>query len=106
MSIKEAGIEFVSKIHNELIKIRADQLELGQDLTERINGVANAVKRLDAKFEKKFDAVEQRFDGVEKRLDGLEGSHQSMLATQQSMLDTQTEMMRILLGIQRKLDVN
>jgi hypothetical protein len=117
MSIKEAGFEFVSKVHNELVKIRADQLELGQDLTERINGVANNLKRLDAKCEKRFDAMDRRLDSVDRRFDAVdqrfdaieqmvEGRLHGLEDTQKGMVTMQTDMMQMLLAIQRKLDVN
>ncbi|MFG2072613.1 hypothetical protein [Nonomuraea maritima] len=148
MSIKESGVEFADEIHNELVKVRADQMELAQDLTERINGVANHLKRLDARVEKRFEAIDQRFeaidqrfeamdrqfvaidqrfvaidrrfDGLDRRLDAMDRQFEAidvqfgevgkrldtLESTQQGMVTMQAEMMQVLLGIQRKLDVN
>lgn len=134
MSIKESGVEFADEIHNELVKVRADQMELAQDLTERINGVANHLKRLDARVEKRFEAIDQRFEamdrqfvaidrrfeGLDRRLDAMDRQFEAidvqfgevgkrldtLESTQQGMVTMQAEMMQVLLGIQRKLDVN
>ncbi|MEV0820252.1 hypothetical protein [Nonomuraea rubra] len=127
MTIKDSGTEFVTKIHNELVQIRANQIELGQELTERINDVANRVKKLDSRMEARFDAVDKRLGALEttqdsilatlesmqSRQDSMEFSQKSMLATldsvqshQESMETAQQQMLSILLTIQRKLDVN
>ncbi|SDL68603.1 hypothetical protein SAMN05421874_1271 [Nonomuraea maritima] len=116
-------------------------MELAQDLTERINGVANHLKRLDARVEKRFEAIDQRFeamdrqfeaidqrfvaidrrfDGLDRRLDAMDRQFEAidvqfgevgkrldtLESTQQGMVTMQAEMMQVLLGIQRKLDVN
>lgn len=46
MSIKDAAARFGTAIEQELIQVRADQMELGEQLTHRINGVDNRVKTL------------------------------------------------------------
>ncbi|WP_345563617.1 hypothetical protein [Nonomuraea rosea] len=101
------------KIQNALIQIRADQQELAQDLTERINGVGNQVKRLegkcDAKFaeiDKRFEAVDKRFEAVDKRFDAIDDRFDKVDDRFDTMQDTQTTMMHILVGIQRKLDAD
>ncbi|TMR96045.1 hypothetical protein [Nonomuraea basaltis] len=87
MSIKETGLAFCTAIENEVIQIRADQQELAQDLTERINGVANRVKALDAKFDTRFDALEK-----------------AMQENHKTAQENHTKVMDILVGIQRKLE--
>ncbi|MED7925567.1 hypothetical protein SMD20_15040 [Nonomuraea sp. LP-02] len=122
MDIKEAGPAFTTALENELIQIRADQRELAQDLTERINGVGRRLKSLDAKvelrfssvdaqlqllgsrikvmdakFEGKFDTVNNRLDTVDSRLDAVESRLGGIQETQQQMLG-------VLVGIQRRLE--
>lgn len=50
MSIKDAAMRFGTSIEQELIQVRADQMELGEQLTHRINGVDNRVKKLATQF--------------------------------------------------------
>ena len=49
MSIKDAALRFATTVENEHIQIRADQMEVAEGLTNRINSVANDLKALDAK---------------------------------------------------------
>ncbi|SNS38000.1 hypothetical protein SAMN05216276_1008157 [Streptosporangium subroseum] len=49
MSIKDAALRFATVVENEHIQIRADQMEVAEALTNRINGVANDLKALDSK---------------------------------------------------------
>ncbi|MFC5829361.1 hypothetical protein [Nonomuraea insulae] len=123
MSFKEIALQVSTQLDNEFVRIRADQLAMGQQLTEKIDGVAQQVKVLDSKFtqldgrvgvlETRFDRLEVRFDRLETRFDGLEARVGS-LETKVDRLDTkvdglqenQTEMMHILIAIQRKLEVN
>jgi hypothetical protein len=51
LSIKDAALRYATVVENELIQIKADQMEQGQQLTERINSVANSVKELRADVE-------------------------------------------------------
>jgi len=88
VGFKEICCDVGTALDNEFIQVRADRTELGQDLTERINGVANQVKVLDGKVTK----LEARFDRLETKVTGLQ--------------DGQTEMMSILIAIQRKLDID
>lgn len=114
MSIKDAALEHAAAIENQLIQIRADQIEQGQQLTERINGVANQVKAIDAKvtrletridrLETRMDGLETRMDGLETRMDKLEGRFDVLESKVDGMQQTQTEMLSILIGIQRKLE--
>ncbi|MFI7698609.1 hypothetical protein [Nonomuraea sp. NPDC049480] len=68
MSFKEICCELGTALDNEFIRVRADQAELGQELTERINGVANHVKVLDGKVTK----LDERVTRVEDKVDSLE----------------------------------
>ncbi|GAA3540579.1 hypothetical protein GCM10022419_020870 [Nonomuraea rosea] len=116
MSFKEICSTLGTGLHNEFVQIRADQMEMGQQLTERINGVANQVKVLDGKvtqLDTRLTAVETTVDRLGARLTGVE-TKVDKIDTKVDQLDTkvdalagsQTDMMQILIAIQRKLDVN
>ncbi|MFI9835923.1 hypothetical protein ACIHFD_02740 [Nonomuraea sp. NPDC051941] len=120
MSFKELCCNLGTELDNEFIRLRADQAELGQQLTERINGVANHVKildakvtaldskvtaldtkvtvldervtALDAKIDTKFEEIDARFETMDGKINNLQGN--------------QNEMMNILIDIQRKVSVN
>ncbi|MEO3889082.1 hypothetical protein [Nonomuraea sp. B5E05] len=104
MSIKDTCIELGDKIQGELVKIRTEQRLLGEDLTHRITGVDNRVKDLDRKMDAGFARVDERLTGLEGRTDSIEGRMEVVQEGQKTMQATQTEMLRILVGIQRKLD--
>ncbi|MEV5890884.1 hypothetical protein [Nonomuraea fuscirosea] len=112
-SVEELGIQFVTKIHNELVQTRADQIMMGEDLTHRINGVANQVKSLDGtvqklgarvgRLETKVDQLDARVGRLETKVDaGFDKVDGQISSLQKGQLD----MMNILIAIQRKLDVN
>lgn len=82
MSIKDAGARYAAAIENELIQIKADQMEAAEGLTGRINGVAHQVKELRTE--------------VASRLERVEGDVSSLKETQEQMLG-------ILIDIQRRL---
>ncbi|HLU71950.1 MAG TPA: hypothetical protein VKZ82_07205 [Nonomuraea sp.] len=124
MDIKETALRFGTLIQNELIQIRADQMELGQDLTERINGVADRVKVLDTKvdmldgrvgsLETKVDLLDGRVgsletkvdnltESVDKRFDAVDQRFETADRKFDTMQATQTEMLKILIDIQRQL---
>ncbi|PRX62524.1 hypothetical protein B0I32_11217 [Nonomuraea fuscirosea] len=139
MSIKEAtieelGVEFATKVHNEFVQTRTDQLMMGEDLTRRINGVGNQVKslngtvqKLDARvgrLESKVDQLDARVGSLEIRVGSLE-TKVDQLGVKVECLEAkvdagfdkvdgqisdlqkgQMDMMNILIAIQRKLDVN
>lgn len=50
MGIKEVMALAGQTIENEVIQVRTDMVMIAEDLTQRINGVDNKVKALDAKF--------------------------------------------------------
>ncbi|MEU6797846.1 hypothetical protein ABZ907_39645 [Nonomuraea wenchangensis] len=97
MDIKEAGPAFTAALENELIQIRADQRELAQDLTERINGVGRRLKSLDAKVELRFSSVDAQLQLLGSRVKVME----SQLGVVQ---ETQQQMLGVLVGIQRRLE--
>ncbi|MER5997214.1 hypothetical protein ABT120_01485 [Nonomuraea angiospora] len=95
-----------TELDNEFIRLRADQAELGQQLTERINGVANHVKTLDAKvtsldakIDTKFEEIDARFESVDARFETMDGKINNLQGNQ-------NEMMNILIDIQRKVSAN
>ncbi len=97
MDIKEAGPAFTTALENELIQIRADQRELVQDLTERINGAGRRLKSLDAKVELGFSSVDAQLQILDSRVKIVE----SRLGVVQ---ETQQQMLGVLVGIQRRLE--
>ncbi|GII81108.1 hypothetical protein Sru01_60900 [Sphaerisporangium rufum] len=78
MSIKDAALRYATAVENELIQIRADQMEQGQELTERINGVSNSLKEL-----------REEMGDMRTKVGGLG--------------DSQRQMLEILIDIQRRL---
>ncbi|MFG1706795.1 hypothetical protein ACFLIM_26755 [Nonomuraea sp. M3C6] len=96
MSFKDIACTLGTELDNECIRIRADQTELGQQLTERINGVANDVKALDAKVTTRFAEMDARFEQMDNKFTNKFNELQ----------ENQSTMMHILIDIQRKLDVN
>ncbi|WP_219462727.1 hypothetical protein [Nonomuraea rhizosphaerae] len=95
MGIKEAALQLGVEIENQVIQARADQIEMGQQLTERINGVANQVKQLDGKVEMlKTDVNDLKTDVNDLKTGFGE------------MKSTQAAMMHILIDVQRKLNAN
>ncbi|SDI01081.1 hypothetical protein [Nonomuraea jiangxiensis] len=127
MSIKEAAMEFGTKIENEHIQIRADIRELGEVLTHRINAVDNRVKELDAKVEARFTmmdlkitdlqqgqqrlqeqvyALQEGQKGLQEQVHTLQEGQKSLHEGQKGLVVGQTEILKVLVAIQRKLDVN
>ncbi|MEV0612986.1 hypothetical protein AB0I81_06645 [Nonomuraea sp. NPDC050404] len=92
MSFKDIGARVGAELDNEFVKLRAEQIAMGEQLTEKIDGVAEQVAALDARFDARVGDLETRFDRLDTKVDGLQDSH--------------TEMMHILIAIQRKLDMN
>ena len=133
-NIEELGVKFATKIHNEFVQTRTDQIMMGEDLTRRINGVSNQVKnlngtvqKLDARvgrletavdqlgvrvgsLETKFDQLGVRVGSLETKFDQLEtkvdAGFDNVDGQISSLQKGQLEMMNILIAIQRKLDVN
>ncbi|MBB5784798.1 hypothetical protein [Nonomuraea jabiensis] len=120
MSFKELCCNLGTELDNEFIRLRADQAELGQQLTERINGVANHVKTLDAKvtsldakvtvldervtaldakIDTKFEEIDARFETMDARFETMDGKINNLQGNQ-------NEMMNILIDIQRKVSAN
>ena len=120
MSFKELCCNLGTELDNEFIRLRADQAELGQQLTERINGVANHVKildakvtsldakvtvldervtALDAKIDTKFGEIDARFESIDVRFETMDGKINNLQGNQ-------NEMMNILIDIQRKVSAN
>ncbi|MEV0168347.1 coiled-coil domain-containing protein [Nonomuraea fuscirosea] len=126
-TIEELGVEFATKVHNEFVQTRTDQIMMGEDLTRRINGVANQVKslngtvqKLDARvgrLESKVDRLDARVGSLETKVDQLEAKVDARFEQVDARFDKvdgqisslqkgQVDMMNILIAIQRKLDVN
>lgn len=124
MSFKELCCNLGTELDNEFIRLRADQAELGQQLTERINGVANHVKildakvtsldakvtvldervtALDAKIDTKFEEIDARFESVDARFESMDAKFTTKFNELQG---NQNEMMSILIDIQRKVSAN
>lgn len=100
MGIKESGLQFVTDIENAVIASRADMMQGLEDVTHRINGVANNLKEFKAKVEAelaqvKTDVAEVRTEVVEVRTELAE------LKTSQSEFNTTA--MEILLDLQRRI---
>jgi outer membrane murein-binding lipoprotein Lpp len=109
LSYKEICTMLGTELHNEFVQIRADQMEMGQQLTERINGVANQVKALDGKvtqLDTRLTAVETKVDRLDTRLTTVEMKVDRLDTKVDALAGSQTDMMQILIAIQRKLDVN
>lgn len=134
MSFKEICCELGTALDNEFIRVRADQAELGQELTERINGVANHVKvldgkvtkldervtrvedkvdsleaKMDARFEQvdaRFEQIDARFEQIDARFEQVDARFDRLETKVVGLQSGQTEMMSILIAIQRKLDVD
>lgn len=112
-NIEEVGVKFVTKIHNEFVQTRTDQIMMGEDLTRRINGVANDVKALDgtvqelkgqvSRLDARVGSLETKFDQLEAKVDAGFDKVDGQIS---SLQKGQLEMMNILIAIQRKLDVN
>ncbi|MEV0312621.1 coiled-coil domain-containing protein [Nonomuraea fuscirosea] len=126
-TIEELGVEFATKVHNEFVQTRTDQIMMGEDLTRRINGVANQVKslngtvqKLDARvgrLESKVDRLDARVGSLETKVDQLEAKVDARFEQVDARFDKvdgqisslqkgQVDMMNILIAIQRKLDAN
>ncbi|MFI6732827.1 hypothetical protein ACIBI9_07840 [Nonomuraea sp. NPDC050451] len=131
MSFKELCCKLGTELDNEFIRLRADQAELGQQLTERINGVANHVKTLDtkvtaldakvtvldervtaldekftaldAKIDTKFEAIDTKFEEIDNRFESMDAKFTTKFNELQG---NQSEMMHILIDIQRKVSAN
>lgn len=110
MSFKELCCNLGTELDNEFIRLRADQAELGQQLTERINGVANHVKtldakvtKLDAKIDTKFEEIDARFESVDAKFESMDAKFTTKFNELQG---NQSEMMNILIDIQRKVSAN
>ncbi|WP_248965637.1 hypothetical protein [Sphaerisporangium perillae] len=85
MSIKDSALRFATTVENEHIQIRADQMEVAEGLTNRINGVANNVKELDAKV----TVLDEKVASLQEDVAGVKA--------------TQAQMLEILIDIQRRL---
>ncbi|MEV5502066.1 hypothetical protein AB0M50_42375 [Nonomuraea fuscirosea] len=126
-TIEELGVEFATKVHNEFVQTRTDQIMMGEDLTRRINGVANQVKSLNGtvqkldtrvgRLESKVDQLDARVGSLETKVDRLDAKVECLEAKVDAGFDKvdgqisslqkgQVDMMNILIAIQRKLDVN
>jgi predicted nuclease with TOPRIM domain len=116
LGFKEICCTLGTALDNEFIRTRADQAELGQDLTERINGVANDVKVLDRrvttlevkvdKLDERLTRVEGKVDKLDERLTRVEGKVDVLDTKVTGLQNGQMEMMSILIAIQRKLDID
>ncbi|MFG6198830.1 hypothetical protein [Nonomuraea sp. JJY05] len=103
MSFKELCCNLGTELDNEFIRLRADQAELGQQLTERINGVANHVKTLDAKV----TVLDERVTALDTKMDTKFEEIDAKFTTKFNELQgNQSEMMNILIDIQRKVSAN
>ncbi|MEV4009323.1 hypothetical protein AB0J35_02415 [Nonomuraea angiospora] len=103
MSFKELCCKLGTELDNEFIRLRADQAELGQQLTERINGVANHVKTLDAKV----TALDAKVTVLDTKMDTKFEEIDAKFTTKFGELqDNQSAMMHILIDIQRKVGAN
>lgn len=119
-NIEELGVKFVTKIHNEFVQTRTDQIMMGEDLTRRINGVANDVKALDgtvhelkgqvSQLDVRVGRLETRVGRLDTKVDQLDtkvdAGFDKVDGQISSLQKGQLEMMNILIAIQRKLDVN
>jgi outer membrane murein-binding lipoprotein Lpp len=126
-TIEELGVEFATKVHNEFVQTRTDQIMMGEDLTRRINGVANQVKSLNGtvqkldtrvgRLESKVDQLDARVGSLETKVDRLDAKVECLEAKVDAGFDKvdgqisslqkgQVDMMNILIAIQRKLDIN
>jgi flagellin-like hook-associated protein FlgL len=92
LSIKDSALRLASTMENELIQIRADQMEAADGLINRINGVANNVKELRAEL----GTVKSELDTVAVEVGTVKENVARMDATQ-------TQMLGILIDIQRRL---
>lgn len=109
MSFKEIALQVSTQLDNEFVRIRADQLAMGQQLTEKIDGVAEQVKFLDSKFTQldgRVGLLETRFDALDTKVDALDTKVGVLDTKVDGLQENQMEMMHILIAIQRKLDVN
>jgi chaperonin cofactor prefoldin len=127
MSFKELCCKLGTELDNEFIRLRADQAELGQQLTERINGVANHVKTLDTKvtaldakvtaidtkidtkfaeIDARFESMDARFESIDARFESIDARFESMDARFNDLQGNQSAMMHILIDIQRKVSAN
>ncbi|GAA3537078.1 hypothetical protein GCM10022419_016110 [Nonomuraea rosea] len=71
MSMKDAALRFASTMDSELIQIKADQMEQGQQLTERINSVDSRLKDLRSEVAAVKDTQAQMLDiliDIQRRL--------------------------------------
>ncbi|MEU4721941.1 hypothetical protein AB0G06_20165 [Nonomuraea dietziae] len=93
MGIKESGLQFVTDIENAVIASRADMMQGLEDVTHRINGVANNLKEFKAKVEAELAQI--RTDVAEV------GTELAELKTSQSEFNTTA--MEILLDLQRRI---
>ncbi|MDX3109484.1 hypothetical protein [Nonomuraea angiospora] len=113
MSFKELCCNLGTELDNEFIRLRADQAELGQQLTERINGVANHVKTLDAKvtsLDAKVTVLDERVTALDAKIDTkfaeIDTRFETMDGKINNLQGNQNEMMNILIDIQRKVSAN
>ncbi|MEV4170937.1 hypothetical protein [Nonomuraea sp. NPDC049709] len=128
MSFKEIGLQVCTAVDNEFVRLRADQIAMGEQLNGRIDSVATQLnERIDGvatQLNERIDGVatqlNERIDGVaeqvklldgrvgvlETKVDNLEVKVDRLDAKVDGLQEGHTEMMHILIAIQRKLDVN
>ncbi|GAA2665839.1 hypothetical protein [Nonomuraea recticatena] len=93
MGIKESGLQFVTDIENAVIASRADMMQGLEDVTHRINGVANNLKEFRAKVEAELAQVSTDVAEV--------GTGLADLKTSQTEFNTTA--MEILIDLQRRI---
>ncbi|MFD1937407.1 MULTISPECIES: hypothetical protein [Nonomuraea] len=93
MGIKESGLQFATDIENAIIETRTDMMQGLEDLTHRINGVANDLKAFRSE--------------VTRELTALKTDVQEFKASQSQFNASQTEFntaaMEILMDLQRRV---
>ncbi|MFE3448053.1 hypothetical protein ACFXJ8_03880 [Nonomuraea sp. NPDC059194] len=110
MSIKDVSLRLATVLENELIQIRADQMEAAEALTNRINGVGERVKRLDAKvttlvetMDAKVATLDEKVTTMDAKVTTMDEKVTTMDAKVVTLQDTQTQMLEILIDVQRRL---
>ncbi|MEV2265408.1 hypothetical protein [Nonomuraea africana] len=93
MGIKESGLQFVTDIENAVIASRADMMQGLEDVTHRINGVANNLKEFKAEVRADLAEVKARQTEFNTR--------QTEFNTRQTEFNTTA--MEILIDLQRRI---
>ncbi|MEU8360834.1 hypothetical protein AB0C27_32955 [Nonomuraea sp. NPDC048882] len=106
-NIEELGVKFATKIHNEFVQTRTDQIMMGEDLTRRINGVSNQVKNLNGTVQK-LDARVGRLETAVDQLGVKVGSLETavdQLGVRVGSLETKFDQLGVRVGsLETKFD--